>query len=155
MRTLWQLIKTTGKNISEDKIPRFAASLAYYTVFSMGPLLVVLISLCALFLKREAIEGKIFTVLEDFVGKDTAIQLQDIIRHASLSGKGTVAIIIGAVMLFIGATSVFGQIQDAINSIWGLKPKPGKGFLKLLRNRFLSFSVIISLGFLLLVSLAF
>ena len=155
MNTVWSLIKETGKGFSKDKVPNLAASLAYYTVFSMGPLLVVIISLCGLFLKREAIEGKIYSVLQGFVGNDTALQLQDIIRHASLSGKGTIAIIIGAVTLFIGATSVFGQIQDAINSIWGLKPKPGKGLLKLIRNRFLSFSVIISLGFLLLVSLGF
>ncbi|MGC4038790.1 MAG: YihY/virulence factor BrkB family protein [Chitinophagaceae bacterium] len=155
MRALWQLMKETWNGISNDKIPRLAASLAYYTVFSMGPLLVVIISLCGLFLKREAIEGKIYSMLQDFVGNDTAIQLQDIIRHASLSGKSTIAIIIGAIALFVGATSVFSQIQDAINSIWGLKPKPGKNLIKLLRNRFLSFSVIISLGFLLLVSLAF
>lgn len=113
----------------------------------------MIISLCGLFLGREAVEGEVFDVLRDFVGQDTAIQLQEIIKNASLTGKTRVAAIVGGITLLIGATTVFGEIQDSINTVWGLKAKPRKGWLKLLQNRFLSFSVIISLGFLLLVSL--
>lgn len=89
-----------------------------------------------------------------FVGPDTALQLQQIITNASLEGKGTVSLIIGIITLIIGATSVFAEIQDSINMIWGLKPKPKRGWLKMLQNRLLSFSVIVGLGFLLLVSLS-
>lgn len=151
---IWAVIKDTFKGFSDHKITKLSGSLAYYTVFSMGPLLVMIISLCGLFLEREAIEGEVFSVLEGFVGKDTAIQLQEIIKNASLTGKSNVAAIIGGVTLLIGATTVFGEIQDSINTIWGLKAKPKKGWLKMLQNRFLSFSVIVSLGFLLLVSLS-
>lgn len=150
---IWEVLKETFKGFSEHKITKLSGSLAYYTVFSMGPLLVMIISLCGLFLKKEAVEGEVFDVLNGFVGQDTAIQLQEIIKNASLAGKSRIAAIIGGITLLIGATTVFGEIQDSINSIWGLKAKPKKGWLKMLQNRFLSFSVIVSLGFLLLVSL--
>jgi membrane protein len=150
---IWEVLRNAFTGFSNDKVTKLSGSLAYYTVFSMGPLLVVIISLCGLFLGREAVEGKIFGVLVGFVGPDTAAQLQGIIKNASLSGKSNIAAIIGVITLLIGATSVFGEIQDSINSIWGLKPKPKRGWLKMLQNRFLSFSVIISLGFIMLVSL--
>ena len=148
------MLKQSGKGFMDDKVPKMSGSLAYYTVFSFGPLLIVIIFLSGIFLGQEAAEGKIYAQLEDFLGKDTAAQLQEIIRKASISGKGTVAAIIGFVTLLIGATTVFAEIQDSINTIWGLKPKPKKGWLKMLKNRILSFSVIASLGFLLVVSLA-
>ncbi|MCF3107607.1 YihY/virulence factor BrkB family protein [Niabella sp. CC-SYL272] len=150
---IWKVIQETFKGFSAHKITKLSGSLAYYTVFSMGPLLVMIISLCGLFLGRAAVEGAVFSVLRGFIGQDTAIQLQEIIKNASLTGKSKIAAIIGGITLLIGATTIFGEIQDSINTIWGLKAKPRKGWLKMLRNRFLSFSVIISLGFLLLVSL--
>ncbi len=150
---LFGVLKDSFKGFGDDNITKLSGSLAYYTVFSMGPLLVVIISLCSIFLGREAVEGKIFAQLNGFVGHDTALQLQQIIKNASIGGKGRLAAIIGVITLLLGATTVFGDIQDSINRIWGLKPKPKKGWLKMLRNRFLSFSIIASLGFLLLVSL--
>ncbi len=150
---IWQVLKDTFKGFSQNKVTKLSGSLAYYTVFSMGPLLVVIISLCGIFLQKEAIENEIYIILEDFVGSDTALQLQEIIKNAAIGNKSTIAAIIGIVALLIGATTVFAEIQDSINTIWGLKPKPKRGLLKMLMNRFLSFSVIISLGFLLLVSL--
>jgi len=120
----------------------------------MGPLLIVMIFFASFFFGREATEGKIFFQMQQFVGKDAASQLQTIIENASLSGKKTFAAAVGIVTLLIGSTAVFAEIQDSINSIWGLKVKTKKGLWKMLRNRFLSFSVVISLGFLLLVSLA-
>jgi membrane protein len=156
-RITWKGIKLIFKNsfqgFKDDKLTKLSGSLAYSTVFSMAPLLIVIISICSVFLGRAAVEGKVYEQLSGFVGQDTAIQLQQIIKNASLNGKGTLHIIIGLVTLLIGATAIFGEIQDSINMIWGLKPKPKKGFLKMLQNRFLSFSVIVSLGFLLLVSL--
>lgn len=147
------VLKDSFKGIGSDNITKLSASLAYYTVFSMGPLLVVIISLCSIFLGREAVEGKIYGQLTSFVGPDTALQMQQIIKNASINNKGHIAAIIGVITLLLGATTIFGDIQDSINKIWGLKPKPKKGWLKMLQNRFLSFSVIASLGFLLLVSL--
>lgn len=148
-----EVFKNSISGFSDDKITKLSASLAYYTVFSMAPLLIVIISLCGLLLGREAVEGKVYGQLAGFIGSDTAAQLQEIIKNASLAGKSKLAVIIGAITLLIGATTVFAEIQDSINTIWGLKPKPKRGWLKLLQNRFLSFSVIVSLGFLLLVSL--
>ena len=159
MKNLWLkgiggLLKESFRGFSEYKVPRLSASLAYYTVFSLGPLLIVIIFLTSIFLGREAVEGSIYAQIQGFVGDDAAKQIQDIIKNASITGKGTVAAIIGIVTLLIGATSVFGEIQDSVNDIWGLKPKPKQGWLKLIKNRLLSFGIIGSLGFLLLVSLA-
>jgi len=151
---IWKVLKGSFVGFSDDKVTKLSGSLAYYTVFSMGPLLVVIISLCGLFLGREAVEGKIYGTLQGFVGQDTAAQLQEIIRNAAIGNKSKIAAIVGIGTLLIGATTVFAEIQDSINSIWGLKPKPKRGWVLLLKNRFLSFSVIISLGFILLVSLA-
>jgi len=150
---LWKVLKKSFTGFSDDKVMKLSASLAYYTVFSMGPLLIVIIWLCSLFFGRESIEGSIYGQIQSFVGSDTAKQIQDIIKNASIGDKGHVAAVIGVITLLIGATSIFAEIQDSINSIWGIKPKPKKGWLKMLVNRLLSFSVIVSLGFVLLVSL--
>lgn len=150
---LIEVFKNAFAGFDDNRVMKLSASLAYYTVFSMGPLLTLIISLCSIFFGREAAEGKIVEQLRSFVGADTAVQLQQIIKNASLTGKSHVAAIIGGITLVVGATTVFAEIQDSINQIWGLKPKPKRGWLKLLQNRFLSFSVIVGLGFLLLVSL--
>ena len=153
LKGIWQILKQSFNGFSDHKVTKLSGSLAYYTVFSMAPMLVVIISLCGLFLGQEAAEGQIYAQLEGFLGKDTAFQLQEIVKKAAIGEKGILPFIIGLVTLLIGATTVFGDIQDSINTIWGLKPKPKRGWLKMLQNRFLSFSVVISLAFLLLVSL--
>ncbi|MEO8763329.1 MAG: YihY/virulence factor BrkB family protein [Ginsengibacter sp.] len=150
---LWKVLKDSFKGFSEDRIMKLSAALAYYTVFSVGPLLIVIVFLCSFFFGREAIEGGIYGQIEGFVGHDAAIQLQEIIKNAAIGGKGKVAAIIGIVTLLIGATSMFGEMQDSINMIWGLKAKPKSAWWLLIKNRLLSFGVIGSLGFLLLVSL--
>ncbi len=150
---LWQILKASFKGFVEDKVIKLSGSLAYFTVFSMGPMLIVIIFFADLFWGREAIEGTIYGQLKGFVGSDAAAQLQDIIKKASLSNKSTITAIIGSIMLLIGATTVFAEIQDSINTIWNLKAKPKTNWLKLVIDRILSFSVVVSLGFLLLVSL--
>ncbi len=150
----WTVVKNSFDGFANDKVPKLSGSLSYYMIFSMGPLLLIIITVCSVFFGREAIEGGIYRQLEGFTGHDTAIQLQQIIKNASLSGKTGIATVIGIITLLIGATSVFAEMQDSINMIWGVKAKPKKNWLKILQNRFLSFSIIISLGFLLLVSLA-
>jgi len=152
-KNLWQIVKKSFSAFGEDKVTKLSGSLAYSTIFSLGPLLIVIISVCGVFLGREAIEGKIYETLKGFVGSESARQLQEIIQNAYSSGKSKVAAIISGIILLIGATAIFGEIQDSINIIWGIKPKPKKGWVKMLKNRFLSFSLIIGLGFLLLVSL--
>lgn len=152
-KRIWQVLKKSFKGFSDDRITKMSSSLAYYTIFSMAPLLIIIISLSGLFLGRDAAEGKIYTQLTNFVGPNTASQLQTMIHNASLTGKSKFAAIVGAITLLVGATTVFAQIQDTINFIWGIKPKPKQGWLNFLKNRFLSFSVVIGLAFLLLVSL--
>lgn len=154
LKGIWDILKRSVNGVIEHKVFKLSGSLAYYTVFSMAPLLVVIISLCGIFLGQEAAQGEVYAQLNEFLGKDTALQLQDLVKKAAIGDKGNVAFIIGIITLLIGATTVFGDIQDSINMIWGLKPKPKNDWLKILQNRVLSFSVIISLGFLLLVSLA-
>jgi membrane protein len=151
---LWTVLKETYKSFGDDKVTKLSGSLAYSTVFSLGPLLVVIIALCSLFFSREAVQGQIYNQLKSFLGTDTAAQLQLLIKTAVINGKGVIAVIIGGITLLIGATSVFNEIQDSINDIWGIKAKPKKSWLQMIRNRFLSFSLIVSLGFLLLVSLS-
>lgn len=154
LKGIWEVLKASFAGFNDHKVTKLSGSLAYYTVFSMAPLMVVIIALCGLFLGVDAARGEVYGQLKGFLGSETALQLQSLIEKASLSGKSKLAFIIGIVTLLVGATTVFADIQDSINMIWGLKPKPKRGWLKMLQNRFLSFSVIISLGFLLLVSLA-
>ncbi|MGN6602384.1 MAG: YihY/virulence factor BrkB family protein [Ginsengibacter sp.] len=152
-KRIWQVLKKSFQGFSDDRITKMSSSLAYYTIFSMAPLLIIIISLSGLFLGQDAAEGKIYAQLSSFIGSNTASQLQTMIHNASLSGKSKFAAIIGVITLVVGATTVFAQIQDTINFIWGIKPKPKKGWLILIKNRFLSFSVVVGLAFLLLVSL--
>ena len=152
-KRLWKVLKNSFKGFSNDRITKMSSSLSYYTLFSMAPLLIIIISLSGIFLGQDAAQGKIYDQLSNFIGSNAASQLQTMIQNASLSGKSKLAAIIGIATLIVGATTVFAQIQDTINYIWGIKPKPKKSWLNFLKNRFLSFSVIIGLAFLLLVSL--
>jgi membrane protein len=154
LKGLWKVLIKSFKAFGDDKVAKLSASLAYSTVFSLGPLLIVIIFLCGLLFGQEAVQGSIDNQMQQFVGKDAALQLQTIIENAAISGKGKIAAIIGIATLLIGATAVFAEIQDSINTIWGIKPKPKKSWLKIIINRLVSFSMIVSLGFMLLVSLA-
>ncbi len=151
-----QFVTTLKKSFSsfvDDNAVKFSASLSYYTVFSLGPLLIVILYLCSIFFGREAVEGSIYGQMRNFVGQDAALQIQEMIKNASLSGESAIAATIGVITLLIGATTVFAEIQDSINMIWGLKRKPSAGWWVLVKTRLLSFGVIGSLGFILLVSL--
>lgn len=154
-KKMWDIIKLTFKYFSEKRVMKLSAALAYYTVFSLPALLIIIIWISDLFYGRDAIEGTIYGQISSFVGKDAAIQIQDTIRNASYGGDGKFATIIGLITLILGATSMFSEIQDSINFIWRLqaKPKEGRGWLHLIINRLLSFSVVVSLGFLAMVSL--
>jgi membrane protein len=150
---IWEVLKNSFSGFSDDKVMKLSASLAYYTVFSLGPLLIVILYLCGLFLGREAIEGTIYNQMQGFVGNEVAAQIQEIIKNASISNKGSLAATIGIITLLFGATTVFAEIQDSINTIWNLKAKPKKGWFILIKARLMSFGIIGALGFLLLASL--
>jgi membrane protein len=149
----WQILKMTFSDFMDDKVLKLSAALSYYTVFSIAPMLIVIFTLFQVFLGRDAIEGTVYGQIKDLVGNDAAIQIQEMIKNAALSGDSTWATVVGVVTLLFGATAVFGEIQDSINFIWQLKAKPKNGLVKMLINRLLSFSMVISLGFILLVSL--
>ncbi|GAA4394580.1 YihY/virulence factor BrkB family protein [Nibrella viscosa] len=152
-KNLWAILLATFSGFSSDRVMKLSAALAYYTVFSLSPLLVLVISMVSLLYGDQAIEGQIFYQINEFMGDEAALQLQEMIRNVKLSGQTTTAAVTGGIALLAGATSVFIEIQDSINLIWRVKPKPQRGWLKLLKDRLRSFSLIISLGFLLLVSL--
>jgi len=150
---IWSVLKSSFKGFSNDRILKLSAALAYYTVFSVGPLLIVIVFLCSFFFGKEAVEGTIYGQIQGFVGHDAAIQLQEIIKNAAIAGKGKIAAIIGIITLVIGATSMFSEMQDSINMIWEIKTKPKSAIWLFIKTRLLSFGVIGSLGFLLLVTL--
>ncbi len=150
---IWKLTKATATGFANDRALKLSAALSYYTVFSMAPLLLLMISLAGFFLGRDAIEGHVFSEMKGLIGASAAAQIQEVIQNMELSGTTTTALVIGIITLIIGATSVFGEIQDSINMIWKVKAKPKRGWVKLLKDRLLSSSLIIGLGFLLIVSL--
>ncbi|GAB3696963.1 YihY/virulence factor BrkB family protein [Spirosoma flavus] len=150
---LWVMLKDAFNGFQDDRCLKLSAALAYYTVFSLAPLLVLIISLFSIFLGEEAIRGQIFSQINGLVGNEAAKQIQEMIKSVELSGKTNTALVIGIVTLLIGASSLFIEIQDSINLIWRVKPKPKRGWVKLLKDRLLSSSLVVSLGFLLMVSL--
>jgi membrane protein len=153
LKNWWKILKDTGVGFSDDKALKFSAALSYYTIFSLAPLLLLLISLVGFFLGEEAIRGHLFGEINGLLGNEASAQIQEIVKNMELTGKTTTALIIGIITLIIGATTVFGEIQDSINIIWRVKAKPKRGWLKLIKDRLLSSSLIIGLGFLLIVSL--
>jgi membrane protein len=155
LKDTWSILKQSFSDFIDNKVVKLSAALAFYTIFSLPAMLIIVISVSDIFYGRAAIEGTLYHQISEFVGNEAALQIQQTIRGAALSQGSYFATIVGIITLLFGATSVFSEIQDSINYIWKLKPKPkkGKGFLKLIVNRLLSFSLVISLGFLLLVSL--
>jgi membrane protein len=152
-RNFLALFGRAAMGFVNDNAFKLSASLSYYTVFALGPLLLIIISLAGIFFGREAVQGKLYLQLSGLVGKAAALQIQEIIRNVHHTHSTTAGAMIGAVILIIGATGVFTEMQDSINYIWSVRAKPKKGWLKYLSNRLLSFSLVIGLGFLLLVSL--
>lgn len=153
MVSVYSVCKESIHDFLHHKALQMSAALAYYTVFAIAPVLILVISLCDIFYGRAAIEGKLFENIQGLVGVDAARQIEQIIRNISVSRDVSWASIVGVCALVLAATGVFTEIQDSINFIWRLKAKPKKGWVKLILNRVLSFSMIVVLGFILLVSL--
>ncbi len=141
-----------GEFISEN-ILKYSASLAYYTVLSIAPLLLILLTITGFLFGKEAINGQLYGEINKLIGSDAALQIQNSIQNIHVSNDNVFATTIGTVVLIIGATGIFGEIQDSLNRIWGLKIKARKVWWKVLLDRLISFSLILSLGFVLVVSL--
>jgi membrane protein len=151
LKKIWKVLVATFNGFINDNGLKLSASLAYYTVFSLAPLLLLIIGMVS-FVFHNAFTT-VFPELIKVFGASAALQINSMVHSLDLSGKTGIAVVSGLVTLIIGATSMFMEIQDSLNIIWRVKAKPKRGWVKMLRNRFLSFSLIISLGFLLLVSL--
>jgi membrane protein len=153
MKKYLGLFKQTISEFSADKVPRLGAALAYYTIFSLAPLLLIVIAIAGIVFGHDAAQNKIFEQLRGVLGATTAAGVQEMVKNAAKPKTGTVATILGIATLLLGASGVFGQLKDALNTIWDVKPKEGRGIMGMIKDRFLSFAMVLGLGFLLLVSL--
>ena len=149
----WKIIMATFMGFINDNGLKLSASLAYYTIFSIAPLLVLVLALIGVFLRDAQNRELLYVQIQHYMGMQASSQIKDIIKNYAMHGKSGAALLSGGVILLVGASSMFVEIQDSLNIIWRVKAKPKKSWLKLIQNRFLSFSLIASLGFLLLVSL--
>ena len=152
-KSLWSLTKESFSQWSDDFAPSMGAALAYYTIFSIAPLLVIAIAVAGFFFGEDAARGEIFGQLRGLLGDQGATAIEAAVKSANQTGGGTFAAIAGIVTLLLGATTVFGELQSDLDRIWD-SPKPkGSGIWGLIRGRLLSFGMVLGIGFLLLVSL--
>lgn len=148
-----KILVDAATGFSYDKGMKLSSALAYSTIFSLPPMLLLIIIIGGAVFGKDAVQGRVFTELHDVLGDGTARQVQDAIKGLQAQKNSLPATIIGSIALMIGATGIFVEIQDSLNMIWGVRSKARKGFVKLLLNRAISFSMVIGLGFLLIVSL--
>lgn len=146
-------LKQVFSEFVEDDVLKYSASLAYYTIFSIAPVIIVIISVCGVLFGKEAIQNQLYGQINELVGSSAATQIQATIKNIHLTGSNIFATTVGIIVLLIGATGIFGEVQDSLNKIWGLRLKKRKIWWKLILNRLLSFSLIICLGFVMMVSL--
>lgn len=152
--TVWDLTKATFNDWIDDNVPRLGAALAYYTLFSLAPMLVVAIGVAGLVFGEEAARGEIFTQLQGLIGPEGAKLVESLLQSVSKPSHGILATVLGLFTFLLGATTAFVELQSSLNTVWEVQPKPGQGVKGLLRDRVLSFGMLLGIGFLLLVSLA-
>ncbi|HUR82243.1 MAG TPA: YihY/virulence factor BrkB family protein [Thermoanaerobaculia bacterium] len=148
-----QVFKDTFKEFGEDKVPRLGAALAYYTIFSIGPLLLIAVAMAGIFLGDEAAQGKISAELGKVFGSQMSESLEQMIQAAAKPKTGTLATVVGVITLMLGASGVFGQLKDALNTIWNVEKKKAAGIMGFVKVRFLSMAMVLGIGFLLLITL--
>lgn len=146
------LLKRTFSEWSEDKAPRLCAALAYYTTLSLAPFLIICLGIASMVLGDVA-PGKIIAEIQGLVGKEAAEAIASMIKARSTQGSSIIATVIGSATLLIAALGLFGSLQDALNTVWGVTPKPGQGFFSMVRARLISFAALLGTAFLLLVSM--
>jgi membrane protein len=150
----WAVTKTAGMQFIEDKAPRLGAALAYYAIFSLAPLLVIVIGVVgAVYGEQAAAQSYVIGQIDSLIGQQGGDVLRALLESAGKDNSGLIGSILGIVMLILGATGLFGQLQDALNTIWEVQPPEGGGLWGLIKDRFLSFAMILGIAFLLLVSL--
>jgi membrane protein len=153
LKNVGTLLKETGAQWSDDEAARLAASLALYTLLSIAPLLVIAVSITGLAFGEEAARGRISQEISTIVGPQAGQSIEGLVANASRPSTGIWSSIVSTIVVLFGASGVFGELQSALNRIWEVKPKPGRGIRGLLRDRFFSFSMVMGVAFLLLVSL--
>lgn len=153
MKTWWTLLKDTFQKWSTDKAPRLGAALSYYTVFSLVPLLVLTIAIAGLVFGKDAAQHAMMAQIESLVGPQSAAAIQQMLEIAQKPSSGALASLIAIGTLLLGASGVFAQLQDALNTVWDVEPKAGRGIRGVIKDRFFSFMAVLGTGFLLLVSL--
>jgi membrane protein len=153
LKKIWKLLKETAGKFMDDNPMNYSAAIAFYTIFSLPGILIVTVYFVGLFYDRELVQSEIFYQIRMLIGEKSASEIENILANAEESGEGAIARTVGVITLLFSATTVFISLQQALNRIWRLKAKPERGWLKFILNRLLSFGMIISVGFLLLVSL--
>lgn len=157
-KSIWKITFRAAKSYGDDRCMKFSASLAYYTIFSIGPLLLIVIWCIGFFYGKQFEEGttaqaEVFEELNTIFGSNVASFMQDSMEKMMVQTDSNIGITIGIATLIFTSTTIFVDIQDSINAIWGIKPKPKKGWIKMIIDRLLSFSMVLGLGFLLIASL--
>lgn len=137
----------------EDRAMRQAAALAFYSIFSLAPLLVIAVAVAGFVFGEQAVEGEVVAQIEEFIGYDGAVLVEDMLRHVRVSESSWLATTISLVTMFFGALVIFSALQDALNTIWGVEPKPEAGILYVIKRRVLAFAMILVLGFLLMAAI--
>ena len=153
MRRLFGFVKKTGVQWLDDKAPRLAASLAFYTLLSLAPMLVVSVSIAGLVFGEDAARGQIAGQLNGLLGPSGADTVQTILAHAKTPSSGVIGTIVGIALAVFGASGVFGELQTSLDLIWRVEAKPGRGIKGFLHDRVFSFTLVMGVAFLLLVSL--
>jgi membrane protein len=153
VKAIWALLKTSVGSWSDDKAPRLGAALSYYTIFAMPPLFMIAIFMASLVFNPDSVRTQMFTEVGGLIGKRSAEAIQSAMAAQYEANKGLVASAIAIVTLLVTTTGLFIELQDALNTIWGVEAKPGQGFWGFVRIRLLSFAMVVGIGFLLLVSL--
>lgn len=154
MKTFWLLLKTTVNSWIDDYAPSMGAALSFYTLFSIAPLLLIVVSIVGLVLGDEAARGEIVGQLQSLMGKESATTIQALLQNVNKPTEGILSTILGLVLLLIGATSVFGELQNALDRIWRAPERvQSSGIWNLIRMRLLSFGMILGIGFISMVSL--
>lgn len=154
LKSSWKLTKQTFSDFIEDNALDRAAMIGFYTIFSLPAVLIITIRIAGAVFGNDAVKGQVVQQISGIVGHNSAAQIQSIIENASLSPASTMGTIVGVCTMIFTATTVFVALQDSLDAIWEVKAKPEKGWLKLIVDRVLSLALVVSLGFLLLVSLA-
>ena len=151
LKAIISFLKEVYREWSDDKASRLAAALAYYTIFSLAPLLLLIISITGFVVGESQVEGELYNQIEELIGAEGAGSIQEMVVNVQRSGSGTLATVIGIGTLIWAATNVFNHLQTSLNTIWDVQVKPDSGILSLVRTRALAFLLIPAVGFLLLV----